>query len=396
MIGIRFRKILGFLVLAYGLFFCHFVHAADTVTKMEDFTFVQLSDTHWGFNDPKINPDASLTLKKAITAVNAMNPQPDFIVFTGDLTHTTSDAKERRKRLMGFRDIVSGLQIKDLKFLPGEHDAALDNGQAYKEVFGETHYVFEHKGIYFIALDNVSDPKSTLGDEQLQWMKMEVAKLPPDARIVVLTHRPLFDLYPQWDWWTKDGAKALEMLKPFKNVQVFYGHIHQLNEHTEGDITFHAAKGLMYPLPAPGSVEKKAPVSWDPASPYNGLGFRSITVKASGEFVIMEYSVEGVMKMAMADVDSPEKVIQITAKKFEYNPNKIVLKKGVPVSLELTTKDVVHGFNCPELGIHAEIRPGKAAAVHITPQKIGTFEFFCDIFCGEGHEDMRGKIVVEP
>ena len=111
----------------------------------DDFFFVQLSDTHWGFNNPAVNPDFAGTLKKAVEAVNSLEIQPDFIVFTGDLTHVTDDDNERRKRLTGFRDIVSKLRLKDIKFMPGEHDAGLDEGEAFKEFFGETHYAFDHK-----------------------------------------------------------------------------------------------------------------------------------------------------------------------------------------------------------------------------------------------------------
>jgi cytochrome c oxidase subunit II len=91
----------------------------------------------------------------------------------------------------------------------------------------------------------------------------------------------------------------------------------------------------------------------------------------------------------------PEQVIKITAKKFEYSPSEIRVKKGVPVVLELTSLDRLHGFNCPELGIRSDVNPGQIARVRFTPQKSGTFVFFCDVFCGEGHEDMSGKIIVE-
>src|SRR5881396_3369984 len=121
-----------------------------------DFYFVQLSDTHWGFNGPVVNPDAGGTLPKAVAAVNSLEVEPDFIVFTGDLTHTTDDPKERRRRLAEFRDIVKDLKNKNVRFMPGEHDAALDNGQAWKEFFGASYYSFDHKGVHFIAIDNVS------------------------------------------------------------------------------------------------------------------------------------------------------------------------------------------------------------------------------------------------
>lgn len=242
----------------------------------EDFFFVQLSDTHWGFDGPKVNPDAQVTLKKAVEAVNELEEQPDFVVFTGDLTHTTDDAKVRRERMKQFREIVAGLKVKDVRFMAGEHDAALDRGEAYQELFGKLNYTFDHKGAHFIVLDNVSDPQAAVGDAQLQWLKSDLKRQGPDARIVVLTHRPLFDLYPQWDWATRDGSAVIDALTPHRNVTVFYGHIHQEHHRMTGHIAHHAAKSLMFPLPAPGSVPKKAPIPWDAAAPYKGLGFREV------------------------------------------------------------------------------------------------------------------------
>ena len=240
-----------------------------------DFHFVQFSDTHWGYSGPA-NPDAEHTLEKAVATVNGLPKQPDFIVFTGDLTHTTDDAKERRARMKRFREIVSALQVKDIRFMPGEHDASLDKGEAFKEFFGDTHYTFDHKGVHFIVLDNVSDPAAKLGDEQLAWLAADLKQRKPDDKIVVFTHRPLFDLKPDWDWTTADGAKAIELLMPYRNVVVFYGHIHQENHHMTGHIAHHSAKSLIFPLPAPGSQPKRAPLPYDAAMP--GLGTRDIAV----------------------------------------------------------------------------------------------------------------------
>jgi 3',5'-cyclic AMP phosphodiesterase CpdA len=271
------RKFVQLAALGGGaVFMPSLVHGAD------DFYFVQLSDSHWGFNGPAVNPDAAGTLPKAIAAVNALEHRPDFIVFTGDLTHTTDNPVERRKRLAEFRDIVSKLQVRDVRFMPGEHDAALDNGKAFSELFGPTHYTFDHKGVHFIVLDNVSDPAARIGDEQLAWLAADLAKQPKAAPIVVFTHRPLFDLAPQWDWATRDGAKAVEMLMPFPNVTVFYGHIHQENHHMTGHIPHHSAKSLIFPLPAPMSQPKREPIPWDASQPYRGLGFREVDSEDSG------------------------------------------------------------------------------------------------------------------
>jgi len=258
-----------------------------------DFFFVQLSDTHWGFNDQKINPDFGGTLKKAIASVNGLESKPDFVFFTGDLTHTTDDPTERRKRMSEVRNIISELKVKDIRFMPGEHDAGLDKGEAFQEYFGKTHYSFDHKGVHFIVIDNVSDPTSSIGEGQLQWLGDTLKPLDKESRIVIFTHRPLFDLYPQWDWWTRDGAKAIELLLPYKHVTVFYGHIHQENHHMTGQIPHHAAKGLMFPLPAPGSLPKRVPIPWDPAEPYKGLGYRAIETKyVKAEYLLTEYLIK--------------------------------------------------------------------------------------------------------
>ncbi|HET7526787.1 MAG TPA: metallophosphoesterase [Burkholderiaceae bacterium] len=247
-----------------------------------DFYFVQLSDTHWGYQGPA-NPDAHVTLRKAVATVNALPTPPEFIVFTGDLTHTTDDPAERRRRLAEFKSIVADLNVKTVRFMPGEHDASLDRGAAFQEFFGDTHYTFDHKGVHFIALDNVSDPGAKIGDEQLAWLKADLDKLDKKAPLVVLTHRPLFDLAPKWDWATRDGAQAVALLMPHENVTVFYGHIHQEHHQMTGHIAHHSAKALIFPLPAPGSQPNRAPLPWDASAPYKGLGFREIEAEDAGK-----------------------------------------------------------------------------------------------------------------
>ena len=279
---------LGGAAFASGLAACAGLGSA----KQDDFYFVQLSDTHWGFKGPALNPDADGTLHKAVAAVNALAVEPDFIVFTGDLTHTTDDPKERRRRLAEFRDIVGALRNRNVRFMPGEHDASLDNGQAWKEFFGPSYYSFDHKGVHFIAIDNVSDASARIGEGQLAWIKADLAKKDRDAPIVVLAHRPLFDLMPQWDWATRDSTQALELLTPYRNVTVFYGHIHQEHHHMTGHIAHHSAKSLIFPLVAPGAKPKREPVPWDPAQPYRGLGFREVDAEVEkAAYRITEYPV---------------------------------------------------------------------------------------------------------
>ncbi len=259
--------------------------------KDKDFYFVQLSDTHWGYSGPA-NPDAANTLRRAVASVNALAVPPDFVVFTGDLTHTTDDPVERRRRLAEFKTIVGDLTVKNVRFMPGEHDASLDRGAAYRELFGDTQFSFDHRGVHFIALDNVSDPGAKLGEEQLQWLAGHLQRRDRAAPIVVLTHRPLFDLAPRWDWATRDGAQAVALLMPFANVTVFYGHIHQEHHQMTGHIAHHSAKSLIFALPAPGSQDKRTPAVWDASAPNKGLGWRGVEAEDRGaRLKLTEYAV---------------------------------------------------------------------------------------------------------
>ena len=253
--------------------------AVAPASPARDFFFLQLSDTHWGFQGPP-NPQADVTLEHAVTTINAVDMRPDFVVFTGDLTHTTDDRVVRRERMKRFRDIVAKLKVKDVRFLPGEHDAGPDRGEAYREIFGEPTYAFDHEGVYFVALDNVSLPGNTLGEAQLSWLEAAVARVPAGAPLVVLAHRPLFELYPEWDWFTKDGTRAIETVARRGPATVFYGHIHQEHHFATGAVQHHDARSLVFPLPAPGSAPKRAPLPWDPASPDHGLGWREIGARA--------------------------------------------------------------------------------------------------------------------
>lgn len=245
-----------------------------------DFFFLQLSDTHWGFSGPP-NPEAGTCLKRTVQAINSVETQPELVVFTGDLTHKTDDAQQRRDRLAEFHEIARGLRAQKLIFLPGEHDAAGDVGEAYHAQFGDLYQSFQHRGVHFVALDNASAPGGALGDAQLVWLEKEVAAVPTDAPLVVLAHRPLFELYPQWEWSTTDGARAIDVLSRHQNVTVFYGHIHQEHHQMTGRIAHHAARSLVFPLPAPGAMPQKAPLPWDPASRDHGLGHRRVQVQGA-------------------------------------------------------------------------------------------------------------------
>lgn len=241
------------------------------------FSIVQLSDTHVGFQGPP-DPLGTKAFERAVDAVNALDQQPDLILFTGDLTHDSEDPAEHAKRFAAFKSISDRLRVKKRMHVPGEHDAALDGGTLFRENFGETHYSFDHRGVHFVALDNVSAGKPIVGAEQIAWLKKDLARYPTTAPIVVFTHRPLFDLKPEWEWFTSDGDEVMNVLAPYDAVTVLYGHIHRPNHTSIGKSQHYAARSLIFAFPEPGpsSTAEKKPMPFDKNEPFRNLGIREI------------------------------------------------------------------------------------------------------------------------
>jgi 3',5'-cyclic AMP phosphodiesterase CpdA len=241
------------------------------------FLIMQITDTHWGYTGPA-NPDPRGTIERAIAEIARWPQKPDLIVHTGDVSQLTTDAAQRKDRLVEAKELFGKLGAP-LHAIPGEHDASPDHGAAFRDVFGPTHWSFEHRGVYFIAIDNGSEPKGGLGAEHLAWLDSEVAKVPAAAQLVVFAHRPLFPLAQAWDWYTGDGDSALAILEKHPGTTVFYGHIHQANLAKTGATTHVSGRALVFPLPAPMSVPEKKPLPWDAAAPDHGLGYRGIALE---------------------------------------------------------------------------------------------------------------------
>ena len=239
------------------------------------FNLVQLSDAHVGFNGPP-NPTGTKAFERAIEIINGLEPQPELILFTGDLTHESETPGEHAKRMRLFQTLTSRLKAKNIKYVPGEHDAALDNGVLYRQFFGETHYSFDHRGVHFIALDNVSSGKPAIGAQQIEWLKRDIARYPHTAPIIVFTHRPLFDLRPDWEWFTRDGDDVLNLLAPYENVTILYGHIHRHDVHETEHARHYASRSLIFGFPDPTTTGDKKPVAFDKAQPFKNLGLQSL------------------------------------------------------------------------------------------------------------------------
>ena len=248
--------------------------------KVSPFSFVQLSDAHVGFNGPP-DPLGTRAFERAVEMVNALPHEPDLVLFTGDLTQDSEDKDVHAKRMTQFKEIASRIKTGKLLCVPGEHDAGLDGGALFRDHFGETHYSFDHRGVHFVALDNVSRAKPEVGDEQRAWLKKDLARFSKSSPIVVFTHRPLFDLKPEWEWFTSDGDDVMNLLAPFDNVTVLYGHIHRDDEHHEGHASHYGARSLIFAFPDPTKTAAgdKKPLPFNKDRPFQELGIRTVDAR---------------------------------------------------------------------------------------------------------------------
>lgn len=243
------------------------------------FSFVQLSDAHVGFHGPP-DPLGTQAFERAVDMVNALPQPPELVLFTGDLTHDSEDRDLHAVRMRQFKEIAGRLRAPKLFVVPGEHDAGLDGGTLFREHFGETHYSFDHRGVHFIALDNVSRARPEVGAQQLAWLQRDLARFPQSAPLVVFTHRPLFDLKPEWEWFTSDGDAVMNALAPYENVTVLYGHIHRDDIHQEAHATHYGTRSLIFAFPDPATAPAKNPLAFDKDQPFRELGIRQVAESA--------------------------------------------------------------------------------------------------------------------
>lgn len=251
------------------------------------FSLIQLSDTHVGFNGPP-DPLGTKAFESAVATINRLKNRPELVIVTGDLTHDADSPDEHAKRYKLFKEIAGRIGVAQIRVVPGENDAALDGGDMFREFMGPTHYSFDHRGVHFIALDNVSTGRPAVGAEQLAWMKSDLARFPKTAPIVVFTHRPLFDLKPEWEWFTSDGDNVMNALAPYENVTVLYGHIHRENFSRQGNAKLYAARSLIFAFPDPETAPVKKPMPFDKSQPFKNLGIRVVNGEAGGKKLRVE------------------------------------------------------------------------------------------------------------
>ena len=250
-----------------------------TAATAADFNFVQISDSHIGFNKAA-NKDVTATFQEAVKRIGALPKTPDFMLHTGDLTHLA-----QADEFDTVQQVLKDGNVSQVFYVPGEHDILGDNGAAYLARFGKGTqgngwYSFDSKGVHFIGLVNVfgksEQGMGILGQAQLDWLKKDLAGVSTSTPVVVFAHVPLWEVYAKWGWGTTDGAQALDLLKGFGCVTVLNGHIHQVTQKVEGNMTFHTARSTAFPQPAPGTAPKGGPMVV-PAEQLRGmLGLTSV------------------------------------------------------------------------------------------------------------------------
>jgi hypothetical protein len=260
----------------------------------EGFQFVQISDSHIGFNKPA-NSDVNGTLQVAIDRINALPQAPDFLIHTGDLTHA---AKPAEFDTLG--QLLQGAHTNQVHYVPGEHDNAADDGKEYLARFGKGTsgtgwYSFDHKGVHFVGLVNSAalEGLGKLGADQLAWVKDDLSGRSASTPLVLFAHIPLWTVYQDWGWGTADSEEALSYVRRFGSVTVLNGHIHQTMQKVEGNVRFHTAMSTAFPQPAPGRAPSAGPMKV-PAEKLRGvLGISEVEyVGGAGQLAVVDATLE--------------------------------------------------------------------------------------------------------
>ncbi len=364
--------------------------------KGADFSFVQISDSHIGFNKPA-NPDVTATLQTAINKINALSQKPDFILHTGDLSHLSKPTE-----FDTLEQTLKGAAAKQIYFVPGEHDMLTDNGEQYLQRFGKGSkgngwYSFDHKGVHFAGLVNVANLKAgglgSLGHEQLEWLEDDLKGRSSSTPIVLFAHIPLWTVYPEWGWGTDDSEQALSYVKRFGSVTVLNGHIHQVMQKVEGKVSFHTAMSTAFPQPAPGTAPSAGPMKVPADQLQRVLGITDVNYLVSGSsLAIVDSPLQSgggaAAPAAAAGATAADPGAEVKIDNFAFTPTPFKVKTGAQVTWT-NRDDIPHTVDSTQGKF-------KSSALD-TDQKFqfkftepGEYPYFCRL-----HPKMTGSIVVQ-
>jgi len=344
--------------------------------------FVQISDSHIGFDKPA-NSDVTATLRAAIAKIKAAPEPPAFLLHTGDLTHLSKPSE-----FDTLQQVLSELSVP-VFYVPGEHDVLEDDGRSYLQRFGKGTqgtgwYSFDQNGVHFVGLVNVVNLRAgglgSLGDEQLEWLEKDLARLAGSTPIVVFAHIPLWSVYPEWGWGTDDSERALSHLKRFGSVSVLNGHIHQVMQKIEGHVTFHTAMSTAFLQPAPGAAPSPGPMKVADDRLRKVLGLSRMSFHGVNHpIAITDVPLEADMQTASAH--------EVLLDNFSFAP----AVASVPVGTTITwtnRDDVPHNVVSTEQIFKSPVLDTDEQFAHRF-DTAGTYQYFCSI-----HPKMTGRVVV--
>jgi len=390
------------------------IAGAETVPD-GDLFFVQISDSHIGFNKAA-NADVTETMRRAVAKINALPKQPAFLLHTGDISQLSKPSEFDTAD-----QVLKEARTKDVFFVPGEHDVASDNGASYLERYGKRAttagggggwYSFDHTGVHFIGLVNVMNLKAgglgSLGAPQLEWLEKDVKGLSASTPIVVFAHVPLWTVYPEWGWGTDDGARALGYLKRFGSVTVLNGHIHQTMQKVEGNVAFHTALSTAFPQPRPGTAPAPGPMVVPAGHLADVLGVREVRyMRHHSHLAVIDRTLSGAdPASAMAAGEAAARASaaaapasasqsqtasgdgQITISNFAFTPKTLSVAAGKSVTWS-NHDDVPHRIKSADDRFTSSSVLDTRASYAATFTKPGEYPYFCSI-----HPTMTGKVIV--
>ena len=376
-----------------------------TDAQRKSIFFVQISDSHIGFNK-EANKDVTATLQEAVAKVNALPQKPALVLHTGDITQLA-----KAEEFDTANEVLKGLKTDRVFYVPGEHDVATDNGVAYLKRYGKGTkgggwYSFDHSGVHFIGLVNVLNLKAgglgSLGADQIAWLKKDVAGLPSSAPIVLFAHVPLWTVYPEWGWGTDDSQQALDLLKRFGSVTVLNGHIHQIMQKVEGNVSFHTAMSTAFPQPTPGTAPAPGPMKVEPERLKSVLGITNVTfIPGRGSLAVVDATLSGeppafeaASHDAMMQRQANRKNFALGANEigidnFAFAPSPLTVKPGTTIKW-INKDDVPHLI----VSTQGKFKPSTVLdtdqGFSVTLAQPGTYDYFCSL-----HPMMQGKIIVK-
>ena len=375
-----------------------------TDAERKSIFFAQVSDSHIGFSK-EANKDVTGTLNEAVAKVNALPQHPALVLHTGDITQLA-----KPDEFDTANEVLKGLKTDRVFYVPGEHDVATDNGVSYLQRYGKNTkgggwYSFDHSGVHFIGLVNVLNLKAgglgSLGADQINWLKRDVAGLSGSTPIVLFAHVPLWTVYPEWGWGTEDSEQALSLVKRFGSVTVLNGHIHQIMQKVEGNISFHTAMSTAFPQPTPGTAPAPGPMKVEAERLKSVLGITDVTfVPGRNMLAVVDATLSGEPPAFAAASHEAMMRAQATRKTLVLGPNEIGIDNFSFTPPVLTvragaTVTFINKDDVPHLIVNTQNR-FKASPVLDTDQRFsttltrpGTYDYFCSL-----HPMMVGKIVV--